>query len=221
MSDPTESRPFIITHCRVCDYDLRGLERPCKCPECGEMCNPSTIQVRGKGVVTRPHSTALGTAGALSAMLFGPLQTHFPFMRRYLVLFALCIGTAVILYFVWQRQRTRRYGGTRFVTFDARGVVSSEGPSDKEFIPWSRIAKWSLVRYRPHMLTWSKPLPRMWHLTFSSGSIFSITRQTGTMPGPMSRDRVYIDIAFEASDADVASLRESIAAVASDVTRVD
>lgn len=203
---------FTLEHCRACDYDLQGLERPGRCPECGEPFSETDMQVRGNSFTQRGSNWLLLWMPTW-ALLIGPMRNWIPQYQIYYIWFGVILALVATAYWFRRKRLQKERGGARYVTITDRGVIAAGGPSDAPIIPWSRIKRWKIATYRPNRLTWTKPVGAMQHLTFSSGSIFDINRMTGRAPGPFEHARTYIDVMFEADAEDVSDLKRRIEAL--------
>ena len=70
-------RRMKVSHCRCCDYDLKGLAEGVRCPECGVE-DPGTKQLRsGRWEIRSASREAAVVLGASSLLVVVPVQSKF------------------------------------------------------------------------------------------------------------------------------------------------
>jgi hypothetical protein len=184
-----------VQRCPVCEYDLAGLPAAHACPECGFEYDERTIVLYGARTGQSVQPLLVGLFGYLTAV------TWIAGYRW--VSLGLLLGAACIL---WQmfanRRRFNTRGGRTQLVATREGVSLREGPGPPDLVPWPRIRQFRLRRFHRLGLSWRKPLPPAWHVSFSSGGLFDPMRMTGRMPA--GRNRVYMNLVFDADRREAA-----------------
>lgn len=131
-----------LLHCPQCDYNLEGLPRRHRCPECGFEYDEFMFAVYGwHSVGDRPG--VWRTVGSLAVLLLCGLSVVFtppaPGLVWVPALSFTVLGALVADTWIRRRRAQREQGGVIQLVFSAAGACRRVGPGPVDFVPWTEF----------------------------------------------------------------------------------
>lgn len=163
---PLDDDILRLKYCPLCGYDLRGLAREGKCPECSFSCGPQMFSLIGK------RTNPLPDAGFAVLLVYIALDLIIISPRGYALATGAILAAGVIAYFCVPQVRRLLRSQQEWLLFTAEGIASKHTTGKFQMIPWEDFKRVSLqrpftfARREPGMVWWEIRLYRepMFHL---------------------------------------------------------